>query len=155
MNQYEYGAGEALKYENLSMNYDSCIWEMIEPNGEIVKTFRGNHPNLVSGILFSDGIHNLRLNVFRKKEKFTSEKPFLIKSERIYLKVNAYSGSQGEQDDYDVYVDGQFVGSSTIYGTFSKKIPVGLRYVQLIAPTETLEGVYYFDPNEWDVYFQF
>ncbi len=155
MSQYEYGAGDALMYENLSTNYDSCVWQLIGPDGKTAATFHENYPNLVTGILSPDGIHKLRLNVYRKKETLTSEKDFLIKSDRIYLQVNAYSGSQGDQDEYDVYVDGQYAGSANNYGAYSKKIPVGRRYVKLIAPTETIEGVYYFDPNEWDVYFEF
>ena len=155
LNQYEYAPGDALKFENLSTKYDSCVWEMIGPEGDVSKTVSGNYPNLVTGILFPDGIHKLRLTTFRNKKELTSEKDFLIKSDRIYLKVNSYSGSQGDQDDYDVFVDGQYVGSSNNYGTFSKQIPIGWRYVQLIAPTERIEGTYYFDPNEWDIYFEF
>ncbi len=155
MSQYEYVAGDALMIENLSHKYDSCQWEMIAPNGEVVKTVTGNHPNLVTGILFKNGIHTLRLTTFLRKKEHSTEKEFLIKSDHIYLKVNTYSNSQGEQDEYDVYIDGQYAGSANNYGAYSKKIPVGWRYVKLVAPTETMEDTYYFDSNEYSVVIDF
>lgn len=155
MSQYEYVAGDALMVENLSLKYDSCQWEMIAPNGDVVKTVTGNHPNLVTGILFKNGIHTLRLTTFLRKKVHSTEKEFLIKSDHIYLKVNAYSNSQADQDEYDVYIDGQFAGSANNYGIYSEKIPVGWRYVKLVAPNETLADTYYFDSNEYAVAINF
>jgi hypothetical protein len=153
LTQYEYGAGDALQYENLTQKYDSCSWEMFSPEGELLKTIGGNNPNLVTGILFPNGIHTLRLNVINSRDNIKSsfEKEFLIKSYRQLLRINGLSTAIGNQDEYEVYIDGQFVGEANSNGAYiNSNIPAGSRYIKLVAPDEILEEVYVFSEGSYD-----
>lgn len=156
LKQYEYGAGDALMYENLSENYTSCSWEMIGPDGSVEKTIEGNHPNLVTGILFPNGPYTLRLNALNKKDEASSiEKEFFIKSDRQNLAINMQSGAQGDQTAYTVFVDNQEIGTAGFAGTFSAPIPVGWRHVKLVASSEVKEGLYEFTGSSLSVHLEF
>ena len=133
LKQYEYQAGDAIVFDNISIDYKSCKWEIINDNRVTVSTIEGNHPNIVTDIMAEDGVYTLRLTAYSKKEKKSAvtERTFLIKSVRNYLTINQSGG--GNHDDYTVYVDGQLIGESFSNGAFQAKIPVGLRIVKLVA----------------------
>jgi hypothetical protein len=141
LNQYEYSAGEAIVYDNLSVNYESCQWEIINNNNDTTQTFIEINPNIVTSILSEDGVYRLKLTAFSKKQKkeTVSEKTFLMKSTKYKLTINGNGAGPGVQKDFDIYVDNQFVGKSMFNGQFQIRIPEGLRIVKLVAPNDTFE----------------
>jgi hypothetical protein len=154
LNQYEYAAGDAVDYDNFSMNDEISEWKIVNSQSEIVDTFSGKYANIVIGILNPDGVYTLRLNSFKKNMKKLSvtEKDFLVKCDRSYLNVNV--SSSGNYDDYDVYVDNQYVGSPAYSnGIFQVKIPIGHRLVKLVAGETIEEHSLYFDGTSINLYF--
>jgi hypothetical protein len=156
LNQYEYGAGDAIEYENLATNYDSCYWQILNSDFDVLESYEGSHPTIVTGILLSNSSYILRQCLVNKKDEITyTEKSFLIKSDRQKLVINMQSGAQGEQDDYVVYVDNQYIGDSGYQGIFNKKIPLGWRIVKLVAANETYEALHEFDGQSLSVNIEF
>lgn len=145
LKRYEYVAGDAIEYENYSEDYHTCKWEIMNSDSTILQEFEGVHPNLITGILSANGSYILRLKALSKKDKkmTISDRIFLIKTpEKNYLTING--SGQGDHDDYDVYVDNQFIGSSEYNGVFQRQIPEGYRIVKLVSNDETLENIYNF-----------
>ena len=152
LKKYEYSAGDAIEYDNLSINSANCKWEIINSSGTITKSYEEKNPNIVLNILSENGAYTIRLTNFNKrmKKESISEKSFLIKSIKFYLNINNNGAQPGNQKNFYVYVDNQFIGKSTYYtfvgyGTFQKKIPQGLRLVKLVSESTTLENLYNFN----------
>jgi hypothetical protein len=152
LKKYEYSAGDVLEFENLSINYAYCKWEILNSSGTITQSSEEKYPNIVLNILSENGAYTTRLTTFnkRKKKESISEKSFLIKSIKSYLNINNNGAEPGNQKDFDIYVDNQLIGKSTYYefigyGTFQTKIPQGLRLVKLVSETTTHEDLYDFN----------
>lgn len=147
LSKYEYQAGDAIEFNNISKNFHSSIWEIINDNGVTIDSIEGNYPNIITPILAKDNVYTLRLTAFSKREKksSTTEKTFLIKSQRNYLNINTSGG--GNHDDYKVYVDNQFIGEAGYSGAFQAKIPIGLRIVKLVAPSDSITTMRDFNSN--------
>jgi len=138
LKQYEYSAGDMIEYENFSTDFDSCCWQIVDEEDNILRTFGGAHPNIVTSIISPDGYFKLRLTTFSKKEKKKSviEKGFLMKTySKNILTVN--SNGIGDHEDYDVFVDNQYVGQPYYNGSFQVAIPIGIHIVKLVAGYET------------------
>ncbi len=91
-------------------------------------------------------MYNLKLTTTKGKKSSIDEKPFLLKTDRQYLNVNC-NGPTGDQDYFSVYVDGQYIGKSTKYGSqnygfFQVKIPEGKRIIKLVSSTEVYEQMH-------------
>jgi archaellum component FlaF (FlaF/FlaG flagellin family) len=149
LNQYEYSAGDAINYNNLSIDHKSSTWEILNSDNEVTQTFEGNHPNIVTSILSPDGAYTLKLSAYSKKQKKVNvtEKTFLVKSTKYNLTINANGAGPGVQKDFTVYVDNQLIGKSKFNGVFQVKIPEGQRIVKLLAPDETYEKVHEFSSS--------
>ncbi|PWH86610.1 hypothetical protein [Brumimicrobium oceani] len=143
LKKYEYAQGEALIYENLSKNNKNSKWTILNNAGDELQYFEGANPNIVTGITLPDGVYTVRLNSHRNKNRASStvEKDFLLKSYKHSLRINNYPNSTMEKE-YAIYVDNQLIGQSNYAGSFSAKIPEGLRLVKLVSATQTQEGLY-------------
>ena len=130
----EYAAGEQLDITNLSVNAKSQNWELIGPDGAALIRSDEKHPNFVLPVMMQDGPCSLTL-VAKNKEKRqeTTTKNFLVKTKRGHLKV---TGS-GFNQNFVVYVDGQYVGTSHYYSSSTEivyvLIPEGIRFVKIVS----------------------
>jgi len=152
LKKYEYSAGDILEFENLSVKYAHCTWEILNSDGNITQSFDEKNPSIVLDILAENGAYILRLTTFnkRKKKESVSEKSFLVKSIKSYLNINNNGAEPGTQKNFLVYVDNQFIGnaiyySSMSFGQFQTKIPQGQRLVKLVSDSKTHEGLYNFN----------
>ena len=146
LNKYEYAAGDMIEYSNLTLKAKEYKWEIIDSEGNVDTTFLGTNPVIVSRILSSNGVYNLKLTATKGKKSSIDEKPFLLKTDKQYLNVNC-NGPTGDQDYFSVYVDGQYIGKSTKYssqnyGFFQVKIPEGKRIIKLVSSTEIYEQMH-------------
>ncbi|MFK7785218.1 MAG: hypothetical protein AB8B56_08880 [Crocinitomicaceae bacterium] len=142
--KYEYSQGEAIEYENYSIDDESSKWEIINLDGNVSQEFEGAHPTMITNILYPDGIYTIRLTTYSKKEKkqSTVEKQILLKSVKKYLTINSNGAGPGTELEYSIYVDNQLIGNSYFNGTFQESIPVGLHLIKLESANKLHEAVY-------------
>lgn len=148
LDQYEYAAGDAIAFENLSVRNKTSKWTIFNSKGDTTQNFEGKNPVIVIGVTVPDGAYKLRLTNYTRKEKKSShiEQPFLVKTVRATMIINN-SGGANVQKTYTVYVDNQSIGKSNASGQFVAELPVGMRLIKLVSPGNIHEKTYLLTQN--------